>query len=81
MIAKKDVVCLEENLEKAFPKKTNEERKKMLDSLVNYPGADTAFITIVNGNITRIGVKAEDKSRCVRKLYFVTEHFSEWMDD
>ena len=81
MITKKDIACLKESLEKAFPNKTSEERKKMLDSLVNYPGADTAFITIVNGNITRIGVKAEGGHGCVHKLYYVTEYYSEWMDD
>lgn len=81
MITKKDIACLKESLEKAFPNKASEERKKMLDSLVNYPGANKAFITIVNEHITRIGVKAEEGHGCVRKLYYVTEHYSEWMDD
>lgn len=81
MITKKDIACLKENLEKAFLKETSEERKKMLDSLVNYPGANKAFVTIVNEHITRIGVKAEEGHGCVRKLYYVTEHYSEWMDD
>ncbi len=80
MLNKKDIVDLERCIQLAFPNTTKEMRKEMLDVLVNYPGAETGFVTYVGEHIARVGVKTKKGNTEQRKLYYANEYYVDFED-